>query len=128
MKPYEKLVAKGAALLDKHKPDWWNGKTKPTIDLATLDLSNTCNCVLGQVYRPPRTQRRALFAGLREPTGYDLGRQALGIEVGHGHGFDVRIRHDIARRKRQHGILGQRWLELIRRRRRAAARKARRDG
>jgi hypothetical protein len=37
-------VARGAALLDKQDPGWWQ-----RIDLSTLDLKDVCNCVLGQL-------------------------------------------------------------------------------
>lgn len=38
-------VAKGAALLDREYPDWWQ-----IIDLDALALASPCRCVLGQVY------------------------------------------------------------------------------
>lgn len=41
----EQRVAKGAEWLDSERPGW-----ELEIDVATLDLSNTCLCVLGQVY------------------------------------------------------------------------------
>lgn len=41
----EQRVAAGAAYLDEHKPGWID-----EIELAALDLANTCLCVLGQVY------------------------------------------------------------------------------
>lgn len=37
-------VASGAALLDEKRPGWWR-----EIDLATLDIGDTCNCVVGQL-------------------------------------------------------------------------------
>ena len=42
----EKRVQRGAAFLDKVKPDWF---TK--IDLGSLDLASGCDCVLGQIVR-----------------------------------------------------------------------------
>lgn len=42
---YEPEVKRGAALLDGLDPNW---ATK--IDLETLQMSVTCNCVLGQVF------------------------------------------------------------------------------
>lgn len=38
-------VAQGAALLDAKKPGW-----AARINLRTLDLSDTCLCILGQLY------------------------------------------------------------------------------
>lgn len=38
-------VAAGAAYLDRVMPGWWQ-----RIDLERLDLSSTCNCVLGQEF------------------------------------------------------------------------------
>lgn len=38
-------VAAGATWLDEHRPGWVD-----RIDLDTLELSDTCNCVLGQEY------------------------------------------------------------------------------
>jgi hypothetical protein len=38
-------VAAGSAWLDANRPGWWQ-----RIDLDTLDLGDTCNCVLGQEY------------------------------------------------------------------------------
>jgi len=46
-----KTVERGAALLDERLPGW-----EDRIDLDKLDLSSTCNCVVGQLYRPtPRS-------------------------------------------------------------------------
>lgn len=41
-------VAAGAALLDEHVPGW-----DRRINLVLLDLPDTCNCVLGQLFPPP---------------------------------------------------------------------------
>jgi hypothetical protein len=38
-------VARGAAWLDKHYPNWWK-----TIDLGTLNVASCTRCVLGQVF------------------------------------------------------------------------------
>jgi len=38
-------IERGAALLDDKVPGW-----QDKIDLATLDMSNCANCVVGQVY------------------------------------------------------------------------------
>lgn len=49
-KPYEARVRRGAALLDKVLPNWWNGNKKPTIILEILDMENPNMCVLGQCF------------------------------------------------------------------------------
>ena len=41
----EARVARGAAWLDSEQPGW-----ERRIDLATLDLQDSCRCVLGQVF------------------------------------------------------------------------------
>jgi hypothetical protein len=41
-------VAKGAAFLDEHDPDWWRADVERAIDLKVLALSQTDRCVLGQ--------------------------------------------------------------------------------
>ena len=38
-------AARGAALLDEHKPGWWE-----RIDLDTLALESPCRCILGQLW------------------------------------------------------------------------------
>jgi hypothetical protein len=41
-------VAKGAAFLDEHDPDWWRADVERAIDLVELNLSSCRRCVLGQ--------------------------------------------------------------------------------
>ncbi len=43
--PTEARVARGASHLDAHLPGW-----ERRIDLAILDLADSCRCVLGQLY------------------------------------------------------------------------------
>jgi hypothetical protein len=38
-------VSAGAKWLDSNRPGWWQ-----RIDLETLDLGDSCRCVLGQLY------------------------------------------------------------------------------
>jgi hypothetical protein len=45
MNPYTENVKRGAVLLDQERPGW-----RDEIDLATLDLSDGCSCILGQVF------------------------------------------------------------------------------
>lgn len=49
-KPYEARVQRGAALLDKMLPGWWDGKDKPTINLEILEMESPDMCVLGQCF------------------------------------------------------------------------------
>lgn len=44
-KEAEEAVARGARLLDERRPRWFR-----QIEPATLNLSQSCNCVLGQIY------------------------------------------------------------------------------
>jgi hypothetical protein len=44
-----KTVERGAEFLDEHVPGW-----EKLVDLNTLDLSDGCKCVVGQVVRPRR--------------------------------------------------------------------------
>ena len=43
----QKAVRRGARMLDKIEPGWFN-----RIDLDTFDLSSSCLCVLGQMFEP----------------------------------------------------------------------------
>lgn len=47
-----KQVQKGAAWLDQVRPNWWQ-----EIDIAKLDLSDGCRCVLGQIAGNPQNDR-----------------------------------------------------------------------
>jgi hypothetical protein len=79
-------VAKGAAFLDAWRPGWFQ-----KINVTTLDLSNTCLCVLGQLeggfweacYRLGWVQRGSVVAGCRPtPKGnpaHELGFNGNGI-------------------------------------------------
>lgn len=73
-----KNVRDGAALLDKEfGPNWVD-----LIDLDTLELSNSCKCILGQVHKKlhPRSQK----------TGYGVLRTKLGIlDEESKYGFDA---------------------------------------
>src|SRR5437868_296234 len=43
--PHTEKVLRGAALLDREHPGW-----RDKIDLALLDLSDRCSCILGQIF------------------------------------------------------------------------------
>lgn len=45
MGKYDAQIAAGMALLDEHAPGW-----ETRIDVETLDLWSTCNCILGQEF------------------------------------------------------------------------------
>lgn len=47
MTPAER-VARGVALLDRVRPGWWGA-----VDLGELDMTKSCGCVLGHVFRAP---------------------------------------------------------------------------
>jgi len=59
-------VSAGIALLDEKVPNW-----RDKIDLETLNLRNTRNCVLGQVFKTPEDSWQS---------GYDAGREILELE------------------------------------------------
>lgn len=61
----EVQVARGAAWLDEHYPDWWKA-----VDLAVLDVSQCDVCVLGQVYTGyiPVQERDQILAQVLEKT------------------------------------------------------------
>jgi hypothetical protein len=48
MTAVSECVAKGAAFLDQHDPEWWRPDVDRAIILDRLDLSATNSCVLGQ--------------------------------------------------------------------------------
>jgi hypothetical protein len=71
--PTTERVQAGAAFLDEERPDWrWE------IDTATLDLSDDCGCVLGQIFGD-----------------FTDGFKALGITASQAAdlGFDSQLRH-----------------------------------
>jgi hypothetical protein len=71
-------VARGAALLDIHDPQWWRRDVRSPIDLKALDLDSPCKCVLGQ--RHPTT---------RKQSPWNRGLQLLGLRPYWGHGNAV---------------------------------------
>jgi len=78
--PVSVRVARGVALLDELGPDGWRDR----VDLSTLNLMSTEDCVLGQVYGTDD-----------DPEGWYLGEDALNIHSGVSaarYGFDVPYR------------------------------------
>lgn len=95
-------VARGVALLDEQHPGWHD-----RIDLSSLDLSEPCLCVLGQLYEE-----------------YDFGAEALGIvAVEARYGFDVSLRLDTIDSSFETYVdLQAEWVRVITARRGAVAR------
>lgn len=48
MSTVAEVVAKGAAFLDEHDPDWWRADVDRAIDLEDLYLGSGRRCILGQ--------------------------------------------------------------------------------
>jgi hypothetical protein len=92
-------VERGAEFLDAHHPGW-----DEQINLRTLDVSSTCGCVLGQLYKKKRGDNGAYHRGL----------DALGLTDGQATrlGFNVWGRQRFSR-------LTDSWKALIRQRRKA---------
>jgi hypothetical protein len=123
LSPY---VRNGIALLDVKMPGWWD---EAHIDLDTLDVMDSCSCVLGQLFED------------QVPTGYDFGydfgQEALGLETigyrrapGPGdvdyYGFDVPTHvtdsyGNWLSLERGYAILTRMWAAAIRSRRAASA-------
>lgn len=70
MKELNECVARGAEWLDTVHPGW-----ERRIDLANLELSVTCRCVLGQIFKPDSSEELRDFR-----TGWSALRA-----VAHGH-------------------------------------------
>lgn len=64
-----KTVDRGAAFLDETLPGW-----AERIDTDTLDLSSTCNCVLGQLYRYEHPRLRKTY------TAFERMLDVLGVD------------------------------------------------
>lgn len=87
-----KRVAGGVAILDRDVPGWADA-----IDLNTLDIESTCDCVIGQLFRRPEDA-----SGRYKP------------ELG----FDCEQRYpitdaELARRGREYKALTREWLRVI---------------
>lgn len=93
----EARVARGAAWLDENRQGW-----ERQIDLASLDLSNGCRCILGQ-----------LFSGDQDQTGYGKAMERfpdLDADANpYRHGFV-----DFGRTA--NSILDEAWISLIKER------------
>jgi hypothetical protein len=67
-------VERGAALLDERRPGWWN-----EVVGGALDLSDECNCTLGQLWGTYTHGTLELFSGELWEASIAAGR----------HGFDA---------------------------------------
>lgn len=75
MSTVAKRVAKGAALLErKHGADW-----RSKIDPESLDMADSCKCILGQLYD----------GTYEDMDGFDGGRKKLRIRFAERYGFDT---------------------------------------
>ena len=71
-----KIVDRGAKLLDEIEPDWYE-----KIDLERLDLGDSCNCVLGQLYQVEHPRIRDKVASY-ERKGKELGIDPWSAQAG----------------------------------------------
>lgn len=101
-------VARGAAWLDDKYPDWFK-----VIDLATLDISDCYQCVLGQVYTGciPAEERGQLIAQVAKA--YEESQGDYGVDwpkqVGGWGGYNVLNEfHTLLESGRPYGFLAQR--------------------
>ena len=92
-------VAKGAAWLDENFPGW-----EREIDLGTLNINDSCNCVLGQ-------SLAKYIPVTRAETGYEFGTS---------YAYDYGHTDDVAMWAFEHGFLSKRdegvWRDLIKER------------
>lgn len=97
-------VAAGAAWLDENEPGW-----EGRIDLAKLDLSNGCQCVLGQV-TPERSYWYFLVrARPDQQTAWHADHDGWAVE----HGFNAPY---LLRCTRAYIALDELWIALVKER------------
>lgn len=94
----QRRVARGAEILDrKYGPEW-----RDKIDTGSLEMSDTCNCVLGQLYD----------GGDVHMDGFDAGMAALRIKNADHYGFETA---DWEQEAYTWKDLHQAWLEELQR-------------
>ncbi len=99
-------VTSGAAILDAQMPGWERG-----VDLGTLDIRSTCNCVLGQLFNG------SYVDGVRELFLQEEGINAA-LTTSHRHGFGSP--HSLFKGSAESNAwfneLRERWTDLIKER------------
>lgn len=102
-------VAAGAEWLDEHEPGW-----EGRIDLAKLDLSDSCRCVLGQV--APEHSYVDTLGRVFDCTWADLypslpkGAEALTWAIEHGFNKSATLPFD------SYAVLDELWITLVKER------------
>lgn len=76
-------VTRGAALLDKVRPGWHH-----EIKVGTLDLADSCRCVLGQIYGCYHVGMDTVFAELDDIVNHERHAHAKRAKSDH-YGFSV---------------------------------------
>lgn len=98
-------VERGAALLDERYPGW-----EHSVDLAKLDLSDSCRCILGQLFDKD---------GYYIDGGYTLGVKQLDLFLSGDSRLSARyfgFNADRRRRGVHFSELDEAWIALIKRR------------
>lgn len=75
-------VRRGVALLDADMPGW-----RDRIDLTTLEITDPCHCVIGQVYGVGEQMSPASF--FRRSFSAEIKRLTGDVREGYKYGFDV---------------------------------------
>ena len=101
-------VAKGAAYLDEVCPVWVEH-----VEVNTLDMADSCRCVLGQLHGYYRDACELLFAtprvlGLSWP-----GRMQAAFDAAAALGFDAPVSRVRAETATDFALLQDAWVELI---------------
>lgn len=103
-------VAAGAEWLDENEPGW-----EGRIDLASLDLSNSCRCVLGQVtpeesYTDSMIRIHGLGGWHDLDPMFHTGEQAHAWALAHGFNKPVGVPFDY------YEVLDELWITLVKER------------
>jgi hypothetical protein len=113
MEQARESVERGAALLDKIEPGW-----ELKIDLAELNLSSSCRCVLGQLYGEYEEGCEILFD--TNPAYDDNAGQVMTygfVVTGRWSRFvDVSFNLTTQWMSNYYGLLDELWIEQVKRR------------
>lgn len=93
---FRKQIEAGAKLLDEKRPEWVD-----LIDLSDLDLGDTCNCVIGQVFF-----EKTYISALMDLFGEEDELKAN--DLSHDYGFATRSLQGFS-----YETLTQEWIEYI---------------